>query len=602
MLDLLLRRLRRRSPAHTDPLPELLTLYREARHAQVVSACRAILLETPDHVEVLRFLAASLLAQGEVEEGTACLVRVTTLVPDPTDVHYELARIFSTVGDTARAIEHVTRVTQLAPGRTDAWHALGALYTAQSRFDEAERCCRSVLEREPDSADGHRALGEVLFLQGRVEDAIAELRAATRLAPGDAAMHSDLLRMLTYSDRITPEQLFAEHEAWAQRHARPLEASAEKPRNDPDPDRRLRVGYVSPWLRQHAVTFFLEAVIEHHEARDLEIFLYADVAKPDEYSRRLQSHGAMWRKTVDLDDAGLAALVRSDRIEILIDLNGHSRLKRLLAFARRAAPVQVNWLGFPCTTGMSSMDYRITDAYCDPPGMTERFNSERLARLDGSYMAWRPPANAPPPGPLPALANGYVTFGSFSSAYKVTPTTVAMWARILTKVERSRLMLLAFDGNAARRRVIELFATQGIGAGRLEFLPRLGFDEYLASHARADVALDTFPYHGATTTCACLWMGVPVVALAGTIHASRADVSMLSHAGLSRFVARTPDEYVDIAVQAAADLPALAELRGALRPMLASAPNTDGLACARNLERALRGMWRSWCAGERSKP
>lgn len=326
------------------------------------------------------------------------------------------------------------------------------------------------------------------------------------------------------------------------------------------------------------------------------MFLYANVAQPDEYSQRLQAHGAVWRSALGKSDEQLAQMIRSDAIDILVDLSGHTTSNRLLAFARRPAPVQANWLGFPSTTGMTAVDYRITDACCDPPGMTEHLNSEKLARLPDTYMAWRPPAETPEPGPLPAARSGHVTFGSFNSCFKITPTAAALWSRILDRVPDSRLMLLAISSDAARRHFRKLFADNGIDLERIDFRPRIAFDEYLASFQRADIALDAFPYHGATTTCFSLWMGLPVVVLAGATHASRADVSMLTSAGLPQLVARTADQYVDIAASLAADLPALASMRAELRGTMQRSPITDGRKCARNLENAFRQMWAAWCA------
>jgi len=276
-------------------------------------------------------------------------------------------------------------------------------------------------------------------------------------------------------------------------------------------------------------------------------------------------------------------------------LSGHTANNRLLAFARKPAPVQANWLGFPSTTGMPSMNYRITDVWCDPPGMTGHLNSETLVRLPGIYMAWRPPDGTPAVAPLPALKNSYVTFGTFHSAFKISPSIAALWARILARVPGSRLRVLAVSGVSAERHMREMFERCGVRAHQLEILPRLSFDDYLAAYAQVDIALDTFPYHGATTTCFSLWMGLPVVVLEGTSHASRADVSMLNNVGLPQLIGKTGDEYVDIAARLAEDLPKLAELRANLRGMMARSPNADGRACARNLERAFREMWITWC-------
>jgi predicted O-linked N-acetylglucosamine transferase (SPINDLY family) len=241
------------------------------------------------------------------------------------------------------------------------------------------------------------------------------------------------------------------------------------------------------------------------------------------------------------------------------------------------------------------MGYRITDAWCDPPGMTEHLNSETLVRLPGIYMAWRPPDGTPAVAPLPALKNGYVTFGTFHSAFKISPAIAAWWARILERVPGSRLRVMAVSGVSAERHMREMFERCGVRAHQLEILPRLSFDDYLAAYAQVDIALDTFPYHGATTTCFSLWMGLPVVVLEGTSHASRADVSMLNNVGLPQLIGKTGDDYVDIAARLAEDLPKLAELRANLRGMMARSPNADGRACARNLERAFREMWVTWC-------
>lgn len=436
-------------------------------------------------------------------------------------------------------------------------------------------------------------LGNVLFEQGRVEEGMAEIRAALQANPAMPEAHSDLVRMLNYIS-VDPVVRYRGHREWAERFARPLERAALPHPNVPDSGRRLRVGFVSPYFRKHAVTFFLEPVLEHYDRDRMEIFLYADVVQPDEYSRRLQTHAA-WRDTTGLTDERLAALVREDAIDILVDLSGQTPGHRLLAFARRPAPLQATWCGYPNTTGMDSMDYRITDAYCDPPGTTEHLHSEALLRLPRIYMAWRPPDAAPDAGPLPALAAGAVTFGSFNSTYKITPELCALWSRILHRVPGSRLTLFAYTGEVAVRRVRRLFEAQGIAPARLVILPRMTYEEFLDAHRQIDIALDAFPYHGTTTTCSCLWMGLPVIVLAGTAHVSRVGVSMLSNLGLERLVASTPDDYVELAAGLASDTTKLAAIRAGLRGLMSRSPNTDGAACAASLEAVFRDAWHRWC-------
>jgi predicted O-linked N-acetylglucosamine transferase (SPINDLY family) len=575
-------------------IAETLRLQQQGSHPDVVTRCEAALAREPDHVEVLSLLAAAHLTQGQAHEGIRHMRRAIALAPS-AKAHARLGDVLAATGDFTGAIASYRAAVAMQPDFADGWSTLAALLKVMSRYDEAEECCRAGLRIDARHAALKHTLATVMFEQARVEEAIATIRESLALQPNDPTAHSALLRMLSYSDQQDPAEIFREHQAWAARHARALEDAALPLHNDRDPARRLRVGFVSPYIHKHAVTFFLESVIEHHDRSQLEIFLYADVARPDDYSERLKTHGAHWRGTVDLDHAQLAQLVRDDGIDILVDLSGQTANNRLLAFARKPAPIQVNWLGFPSTTGLPSMDYRITDAYCDPPGMTEHLNSEKLVRLPGIYMAWRPPDGTPTVASLPALANGYVTFGTFHSAFKITPTIAALWARILQRVPDSRLRVMAVSGVAAEQHLRKLFADCGVPAQQLDILPRLAFDEYLASFQHVDIALDTFPYHGATTTCFSLWMGLPVVVLEGTTHASRADVSMLSNVGLPQLVAKSGDEYVEIAARLAQDLPQLAELRANLRGMMACSPNADGRACARNLERAFREMWVTWC-------
>jgi len=608
MLGNLLKRLLHRGPAQSAPplrdaaretdgkwLDEALRLRQLGRRQEIVALCRSVLARQPDNTDALSFLAAALLAQGESREGIACLRRVAELVPDSAETRVTLATVLAATGNANGAIENYRRAVRLRPDLADAWNDLAALLKALGRCDEAEDCCRAGLRSNAQHAALHHTLAGVLFEQGRVEEAIAEVRAALALNPDMPATHSDLLRMLNYADAQDPLAVYREHRAWAERHARPFEGATPSPGNDPDPARRLRVGFVSPYFRKHAVTFFLESVIQHHDRKKFELILYADVAQPDEYSERLQAYGALWRKTLGIDDERLVQMVRNDATDILVDLSGHTPGNRLLAFARRPAPVQVTWNGYPNTTGMASMDYRITDAYCDPPGTTEHLHSEKLTRLPGIYMAWRPPDDAPDVGPLPALESGHVTFGSFNSCYKITPRLVALWSRILGGVPGSRLMLLTVDGGVAARRIRELFAAQGVDPQRIDIRPRVSHEEFLALHRGIDIALDSFPYHGTTTTCFSLWMGLPVATLAGAIHASRVGVSMLNNVGLPQLVAQDADEYVDIATRLAADLPALTNLRAGLRGMLRQSPLADGRTCARSLENAFREMWVTWC-------
>ena len=566
------------------------------RHDAAIALCRSVLANAPDNIEALHFLAASLLAMGRSHEGIAVFRRVCSLSPGDHQAHFTLANVLATVGDTDGALAAFQTAAGLAPLEPAPRLALAQLLRALARYDEAESACRRGLESAPADSALQCVLYACLFEQGRVDEAIAMARETLRSDPKNSTVHSDIVRMLNYTDTAGPDEIWHEHEQWGQRHAAPLAPAHAPPRPDADPQRRLRIGFVSPYFRRHAVTFFLESAIEHHDAAALEIFLYADVTRPDDTSRRLQSGGAHWRETVGLSDAELAALVRRDAIDVLVDLSGQTPGHRLLAFARNPAPVQVTWNGYPNTTGVHAIGYRISDAICDPHGTTERWHSETLIRLPACYMTWRIPGDAPPVAAPPGIASGMITFGSFNSCYKLSPTILTLWARVLAQVPAARLKLWTIDGETARLRIRTHFAAAGIDPGRIVFSGRISHEAFLQAHHEVDIALDSFPYHGTTTTCFSLWMGPPVVTLAGAVHAARVGASLLTHAGMPELVARSPDEYCRIAAALAADPVALARRRAGQRDLMRSQRLINGIAGARDFESAIRGMWQEYCS------
>ena len=369
------------------------------------------------------------------------------------------------------------------------------------------------------------------------------------------------------------------------------------PSREPDgvPPRRLRLGYVSPDFVHHAVSYFFEPVLTARDPAAFEVFCYSDAPVADAVTQRLRAASDGWRDIAGLSDERVAELVRADRIDILVDLAGHTARNRLLVFARKPAPVQVTWLGYPNTTGLAAIDFRLTEAVSDPLGLTEAWHSEELVRLPGTFSCYAPPPESPPVNALPALAAGQVTFGCFNNLAKVTPPALALWARVLREVAGSRLFLkspgLADLETVARLR--EEFALHGIPADRLEFSgAELSVAAHLSLYHRVDVALDTFPYNGTTTTCEALWMGVPVVTLAGATHVSRVGASLLTHLGAPEWIGDAPEAYVARCRGLAADLPRLAVLRSGLRERMRGSPLCDAAGFTRGLEDALRAIWR----------
>jgi predicted O-linked N-acetylglucosamine transferase (SPINDLY family) len=383
---------------------------------------------------------------------------------------------------------------------------------------------------------------------------------------------------------------------WNRQHADPLRKSIAAHSNNRDPDRRLRIGYVSSDLNRHPVGRFLLPLLEHHDKTQVEVFAYAQVRVPDETTQQLRSFIDVWRNILGLSDAATAELIRQDQIDILVDLAGHTSSNRLLVFAQKPAPVQVSYLGYPASTGLSTIDYRLTDALADPPGMTESRYSECLLRLPHCAWCYQPAASTPPIGDLPAIRNGHITFGSFNNFSKVNEPLLEWWAEILRQVPGSRLLLKAksFAAESVQQKVRNAFLRRGITTDRLTLYPFVQANDHLGMYGQVDIALDTFPYHGTTTTCEALWMGVPVITLAGQAHVSRVGVSLLTHAGMPEWIAADADEYVFKAIQLANDLPALTNIRLKIREQMMQSPLMDAATFARNIETAYRQIWRSW--------
>ena len=408
---------------------------------------------------------------------------------------------------------------------------------------------------------------------GRMEEALVAYRRAVELCPESPSFHSNLADALHFHpDADTdPHLLSAAHQDWYERHAAPLARFIRPHANDPDPERRLRVGYVSADFRNHVVGRNLLPLMREHDHRPMEIFCYSQVARPDAFTDRFASYADSWRNIGRVEDEQAAELIRSDGIDILVDFSLHMGGNRLLLFARKPAPVQATFAGYPGGTGLPTIDWRLTDPYLDPPGEDgaecsppETPYVEGSFRLPDSFwcydpqtMEWDPDAAAEPspePGPLPALDNGYVTFGCLNNFCKVNDAVLELWSRVLQAVPRSRLAVLVPPG-ATRQRVQEKLGCQGVAGERLDFVRYQGHQQYLAEFRRIDVSLDTLPYNGHTTSLDSLWMGVPVVSLAGKLAISRAGLSILSNVGLPELVAYTPEKYVSLAAGLAADLP-----------------------------------------------
>jgi predicted O-linked N-acetylglucosamine transferase (SPINDLY family) len=462
-------------------------------------------------------------------------------------------------------------------------------------LDEAVATARRAIELDPNFSYSHGTLGSSLRNLGRLDESIRELRTAVELTPDECVHRDVLIYTLLFHPASLPEQIFAEHVRWAQLFTDPLTAAASPHTNDRNTDRRLRVGYVSAHYFNHAVNFFSEPLLAAHDHDTIELFCYDNGSQQDDANRRLRSCADHWREIGHLTDGQAAQTVRQDQIDILIDLSGHIAGHRLLLFARKPAPVQVTYLGYQATTGMQAMDYRLSDEWSDPPGTTDACYTEKLVRLAPAFFCYRPSPDAPPVGPLPALENGYTTFGSFNNFAKVTPAVLATWAQLLRQVPQSCLVLLAHAVPSLLAYVKQQFANHGVEAERVTVLNRCARGDYLQRISQVDIALDPFPFNGHTTTCDALWQGVPVVTLAGNSYAARFGSSAHVNLELKELVAASAEQYVAIAAGLAGDLERLQTVRADLRTRMAASPLLDGPGFARRVETAYRGMWIDWC-------
>jgi len=584
------------SPGHGDSLYELGCLAaREGQADEAKEWFAQAISANPGAARYHNSYGNLLYAGGKLEEAAELYRKALRVDPDFAEAHANMGMVLCETGKTEAGLAFLRKAIAIDPRLYEAHNSLGIVLVSQGDMDNAVAALSRAIELKPDFAEAHNNLGGALGHMGRLEDAITSFRRALESKPDFVEAHSSLVFSLNYLADCAPEEIFREHLEWARRHAAPLKPAIRPHHNLRAPDRRLRVGYVSAYFGNHAVSYFFEPTLMHHDTSRFEVFCYSDVRQPDAYTHRMRSYPCVWRDIAGQSDEAVAQLIASDEIDILVDLSGHIAEHRLLVFARKPAPVQVTWNGYPNTTGMEAMDYRITDAYADPPGMTEHLHTEQLVRLPEIYMAYQPPEISLPVRPPPSLANGYVTFGSFNKLSKITPQVIAVWAQILKALPAARLLILTVPEGGTGARLEQAFAEHGVGAERLELLGRLPVQQFLAAHQRADVALDPFPYNGTTTTCQTLWMGVPLVTLAGRSHVARVGVSMLSNLGLERFIARDAREYVSIAVALATDHQALATLRAGLRERMLSSPNTDGARLTRFLEAAYAKMWKDYC-------
>lgn len=529
---------------------------------------------------------------GARAEAAHHLLQAANLSPRDANVWSQLGQCLSLSGNMDQAQEAFQKCIALNPNHADAWTAMGYVRLMQGHASEAVELHSRALALNPRHTSALFARGQARLLCGQLTEALADFDAHLAANPGDLEASSQRLLLLNYLPEKKENELLAEHLAWGKAAAK----RAGKPASFPpgDPEKKLRVAFLSPDLRTHAVAFFLEPLLQHLDPTGFEIVLYHNHPVVDTVSERLRSRAALWRNLVGQTEDSAAGTIRADAVDVLFDLTGHTGFNRTALFARRLAPVQIAYLGYPNTTGLDTMDYRFTDGFADPAGKADSSYTEKLVRFSSTAWAYAPAATAPDTEPLSTSSDRGITFGCFNNICKISGDTLALWRRLLEETPGSRLILKSVA--LPREAFTRLVETARLDPGRIDLLSATaGVAEHLRCYNRVDVALDPFPYNGTTTTCEALWMGVPVVSLAGNRHASRVGISLLNAVGHPEWVADNFDDYIAIAKKLSADREGLRRIRAGLRSEMSASPLLRHTDQAAHFGNAIRRCWREFC-------
>ncbi|XP_075512961.1 putative UDP-N-acetylglucosamine--peptide N-acetylglucosaminyltransferase SPINDLY isoform X1 [Primulina tabacum] len=499
-----------------------------------------------------------------------------------------------------KAVECYQMALSIKPNFSQSLNNLGVVYTVQGKMDAAASMIEKAIVANPTYAEAYNNLGVLYRDAGNISLAIEAYEHCLKIDPDSRNAGQNRLLAMNYINESSDDKLYEAHRDWGMRFMRlfPQYTSWDNPK---DPERPIVIGYVSPDYFTHSVSYFIEAPLIYHDYVNYKVVVYSAVVKADaktsRFRDRVLKHGGKWRDIYGIGEKKVASMVREDEIDILVELTGHTANNKLGMMACRPAPVQVTWIGYPNTTGLPTIDYRITDALADPPD-TKQKHVEELVRLQESFLCYTPSLEAGPVCPTPAQSNGFVTFGSFNNLAKITPGVLQVWARILCAVPNSRLIVKCkpFCSESVRLQFLSMLEKLGLESQRVDLLPLILLNhDHMQAYSLMDISLDTFPYAGTTTTCESLYMGVPCIAMAGQVHAHNVGVSLLDTVGLSNLVAKNEEEYVQLALQLSSDIPALSSLRMSLRNLMLKSPLCDGSKFTRGLESAYRYMWQRYC-------
>ncbi|HEX3358923.1 MAG TPA: tetratricopeptide repeat protein [Tepidisphaeraceae bacterium] len=558
---------------------------------------RAIALNPTESADQYNHLGMALTRQRQTQAAETAYRKALQIKPS-APVWNNLGHAFMQSGQIAEALHAFQTAVSLQPNSAMTHSNLGAAYRHLNQFDPAERAFREAITLNPHLSAAHRNLAGLLKELARLDESIEHYEHALRLCPGDPQLHSDLLYTMLFSPRIDQTKLAQAHREWNHLHAQPLQKLIQPHPNPRDPNRRLRIGYVSPNFKDHVVGRNILPLLRCHDHQKFEIICYAQVRHPDPFTVQCIQNCDLWRDIVGMSDEQVASKIREDQIDILVDLNLHMAESRLLVFAQKPAPIQVTFAGYPGTTGLNAIDYRLSDPYLDPPETDQTLYSERTLRLPDSFWCFDPldctDLNV---NPLPASEANGITFGCLNNPCKINDDVLSLWSRVLHLTTNSRLFLLAVS-DSHQKAILHQFDREGIDPTRIQFSIPQPRRDYLMLYHQIDIGLDSFPYNGHTTTLDALWMGVPIITLVGPSAVSRAGLCQLSNLNMPELIAQSPDQYVQIAAELANNRPKLQELRSTLRHRMQQSALMDAPRFARNIELAYRDMWSRWCLAQ----
>jgi protein O-GlcNAc transferase len=573
-----------------------LVAYQQDRMADAAELLTKALRLNPKAAECEMRLGLALMSVGRSTEAEAHLRHAVQVSPKLSEGWDNLAYFLKLRDRLTEAVECHEKAVAAKPANATAWYNYGLTCSVLGRYSEALSCHERALAADANYALARFGRAQVLHQTDRIREAVEDYRNFLRLQPRNYEARSFMLFALHSLEGVSREELFAEHVEYGRAVGNAASVTFGNAR---DAGRPLRVGILSPDLRVHSCAYFIEPLVAHLDRANFDLYLYHDHFREDAASERLRSYGKAWRNFVGQPHSAVEKVIRADAPDVLIDLAGHTGLSnRLPLFAKRLAPVQITYLGYPNTTGVPAMDYRFTDALADPVGEADAFATEKLIRFSTTAWAYSPPPDAPDPNTRQPVDAGVVTFGCFNTPSKISDQVLSLWSEVLNAVPNSRLLLKGsgFSNPEVRTRYLARVAGLGIAPERIDLLERTPDTvSHLKIYDRVDVALDTFPYHGTTTTCEALWMGVPVVTFAGDRHMSRVGVSLLNAAGHTEWIATTAAEYVRIAAELAGNSEQRKLWRATLRDDLRRGPLLDHKGQAEKFGAALRACWMTWC-------